>query len=491
MLIGGIRIARHFFALIVIAGQAAPSQHPQESRGKFSDESHAEAWSQDANLSPEKLYWEATLAFHDPGLTRSHILELMDRIARQWPETPFGKRAAADAEVLSMMITEDKGHSGAELSLNGDKRQRIRDLIFALRDQNGVQMTEPGECNFFLDPRGDKSPADQLVQIGYDAIPQLAIALEDMRFTRSVSYWRSSCFSHYTLRIGDCAHEVIAQITGRRFWYPSSIPSSISSDGQARKVKRRVLAWWEAYRVKGEARMLVQGAEAGDWDSPEQAKRLARLHGDIALEPIISGIKASRQNRIRAALVEVLTNLPGDRVLQFFQEECNNPCFRSRIVAAGQLINRGDDSGICRLIHEWNSLADQNELEDGWEQLVFVLANSRRDECILKLCANLSGRPVRVRIEVLEALAAQKATLSAECQQAVKKLLIGSLDDKATCPMAGTLNGREYRDPRVCDWAAQILTGLIKKPAHYDLCGTVEARDEQIRFLKSLVGMPE
>jgi hypothetical protein len=158
--------------------------------------------------------------------------------------------------------------------------ERVAELIFRLREQNGQQWSQPGSCDIFIhdrfgDRKGQKSPAQQLVEIGYDAVPQLIAVIEDDRFTRSVGFHRNFHFSHFVLRVGDCALAILERIAARSFWEPRSTSAAMLKDGQAPAAKAKVQAWWQEFQKKGETRMLIQGTEAGDDASPAQAERLA------------------------------------------------------------------------------------------------------------------------------------------------------------------------------------------------------------------------
>src|SRR5262249_32673969 len=153
------------------------------------------------------------------------------------------------------------------------------DLIFHLREQNGRQWSQPGSCDIFLvvgaggQMVGD-SPAHQLVDIGYNAVPQLIEALEDKRLTRSVGFHRDFYFSHHVLRVGDCSLAVLERIACRSFWEGKYTNAAMIKDGEEKETRKRVQAWWDEFQRKGEKRMLVEGTEAGDWNSIRQADRL-------------------------------------------------------------------------------------------------------------------------------------------------------------------------------------------------------------------------
>ena len=146
------------------------------------------------------------------------------------------------------MVTEDRDHAAQvrtpleEMPL----KQRVAELIFQLRDQNGMQVFQPGSCDIFADPRDGafvmtkkgtpRSPAAQLVAIGEPALEQLIDSVDDNRFTRSVEYHRSFVFSHRVIRVGECCRIIMNRIhpTGR-VW---------DSEKDREKAKREMKVWY-------------------------------------------------------------------------------------------------------------------------------------------------------------------------------------------------------------------------------------------------------
>jgi hypothetical protein len=125
--------------------------------------------------------------------------------------------------------------------------QRVAELIFQLRDQNGHQFSQPGSCDIFMDPRDGGlfgatnegkpgSPASQLVAIGKPALSQLIDSVDDDRFTRCVEFHRSFYFSHRVIRVGECCVAIMHRIspTGR-VW---------DSEKDREKAKREMRTWF-------------------------------------------------------------------------------------------------------------------------------------------------------------------------------------------------------------------------------------------------------
>ncbi len=124
--------------------------------------------------------WAAVLHFGQPKTSRPELLERFRKITERFPNSPHAERAHETAELLKSMVKEDEAHKAAQRKAPAEMttEERVAELIFQLRDQNGAQISQPGSCNIFMDPRGEQSPAHQLVKLGFDAVPQLIEALD-------------------------------------------------------------------------------------------------------------------------------------------------------------------------------------------------------------------------------------------------------------------------------------------------------------------------
>lgn len=191
----------------------------------------------------------------DPEFTRPRLLLRYDEWLRLFPGSSLRSEVEADRKILKEMIAEDAAHAAVPddrlASLPVD--QRVRELLFRLRDKVGQQSSDPGMPSIYGDfffggdnPR-EKTTAGRIEAIGIDAVPVLIEALEDARFTRTLGCHRTWSFrSYYVVRIGDAAREILENITGQHFWNRINTNGAMIKDGQAKEVKERYLAWWKA-----------------------------------------------------------------------------------------------------------------------------------------------------------------------------------------------------------------------------------------------------
>jgi hypothetical protein len=447
--------------------------------------------------------WRVFIDFNRREVTRPQLLAALTKFLPNFPDDAHTKLARETAEILEKMIAEDAAHTKPAKPLADlPVKERVAELIFDLRDQFGYQWSDPGHCDFFMRrEEGEWAPADELVKIGYDAVPQLIEALEDTRFTRGVGHHRSFYFSHFVLRIGDCALAILERIAGQSFYSTRSTSGAMVKDGDAKDVKKRVAAWWAEFGKKGEKQALIDGALAGN---AEQAQRLAEKFPKDAPEVLAKAVRAASQGWVRANLIHVAANaIKGDEVLPLLREELKGPQFTSRIAAASALERRGfAGEAVAAMVDEWDRFDGRTEVGgfDSSGGLIEFLSGSGDVHAIEALGKRWKERTVDVRLDVVRYLAGvgrpdEEASkkLTEETRVALRakaeEILIAALDDtdERTGMSSGwTSNGKGYSDPRVCDAAGDMLTAYWKEKYTYDPSAPLATRDRDRVRLKNV-----
>ena len=93
--------------------------------------------------------------FNDLKVSRPQLLQRYERIAKSFPKTSRHVLATETVALLKQMIKEDEEHTA--IRKNGkpfdllSKNEQVAELIFQLRDQNGHQWMQPGDCDIFGD----------------------------------------------------------------------------------------------------------------------------------------------------------------------------------------------------------------------------------------------------------------------------------------------------------------------------------------------------
>ena len=411
--------------------------------------------------------WQLIQAFADPAVGYPELRARCRRWLERYPDSEHAERASAIAAKLEAM-------SGERAPLPADSAEA---LVFALRDQNGRQWSQPGACDIFLDPRGERSPAHRLRAMGFDAVPALIAALENDAFTRSVGFHRNFYFSHRVLRVKECAVAILADIAAASFHR--------NNDAATR---RAVEEWWRGVRVRGEFAVLAERCGR----NPAMAARLLRKFPDRAFEPIAGGLEQAPNAHARAQLVALLARVEGDRSTTLLRSELRRgPHPRARVAAALALFLRGEiDPAVAAVIDVWRVGG-----EDTHGAGLF-LASCGRAAAI----AALAARRDALGADVLRALAGGEqwfhasstpdrgsprlvlAEASPEAEGAIEALALELLD-----------SGREFRgsfgnttNPRVADFAAAALAARWPDRYRFDFGAPRRLRDRQLRVLRNV-----
>ena len=436
------------------------------------------------------MMWRAVLNFGDPSISRTELRGRFLAIATNFPASEYRDRALDTAERLGKMIAQDEQHAksppGPLEQLPMD--QRIKELIFQLREQNGQQWSQPGECDIFLVPDGStNTPAHQLARIGYPAVPQLIAALDDPTFTRSVGYHRNFYFSHTVLTVGDCAVVILDSIAGRTFDPRKTTSSYLSKDGVVAQVRKEVEAWWTEVQSKGEKQMLVEATERGN--SPGQARLLWQRYPEAAPEATVKGVRASANMWGRVELIQLLAGSDNPAVLQFLNEEMRSgPDEDSRVTAARVLEHKGRPEAIAAMIHEWETVPENRPADlHGATAIVSFLARVDSPAAIAALGRDIQKRAALSRMAIVEAVGGclesfgQPARKRSEAtDHAAEELLVNALQDTAQeMGTSGTRMGKAYQDPRICDMAGFFLNQAWPNRYDFDLAASLKDRDWQ------------
>ncbi|HET6246357.1 MAG TPA: hypothetical protein VFE47_01565 [Tepidisphaeraceae bacterium] len=447
--------------------------------------------------------WKAFVDFEDPKISRAQLLKTFQEFVAHFPDGEFTARAKEAAGILQEMVKEDESHAKATTRPAGQMPMgdRVAELIFELRDQNGHQWSQPGACDIFNDDRGEKSPAAQLVAIGFDAVPQLIAAMDDQRFTRCVGYHRDFYFSHFVLRAGDCAETILSEIACRPFYISESTSGAMLKDGKADNAKHQAQQWWEQVQKKGEKQVLVEAVASGDDTTAAQAERLVKKYPDAALDAIAQGVEKTKSDWLGVRLVEASGELKGDSALPFLTHQLTNGAsIDVRVAAATILRARGKSIATGEMINEWIKRSKAVEGRDtiAPESLLEFLTSSNDLAAIHALKDQIGVWPVSSRLAIVESLgrsenfmavssgsgpnlsAAVAVKRSQATLDAIEDLLIAELDDtEERVGMSGSIGDDSFSDPRVCDMAAHSLAARWDKLYTFKWSLPLPERDRQ------------
>lgn len=420
----------------------------------------------------------------------ANVLETFRRVVRLFPRCAHVERAQKSIAMLERMVEEERQHIALsqEQIDNLPLDQRIAELVWRLRDQNGHQWSQPGSCDVFSthdDALGMKgkgtSPAHQLLVIGDAAAPALIEALTDERFSRSVGFHRDFYFSHTILAVGDCAQQILERMTGQNFYSRGSTSGYMSNEDKMRQVQKTAQQWWRERQQKGKKQMLVDTIAAGKTQPNTLVEQLKKEAPDAVADAVLRGADNADGDWLTRQFIDELAALKSpkatERLARFMKEHGN---VEVRLGAAGWLLNQNHPGALPAALYEWRVLpaADHGGREDEFEEVVTLLLASGDTGAMQKLVERWEGRPVRQRFEIVSKLGEWLASppssrhftqvkprpVQPEARELAIALLARALEDtEKRSGMSGSMGDFAFRDPRICDFALWSLHGIDGK----------------------------
>lgn len=425
---------------------------------------------------------------------RAGVLEAFRRVVRLFPRCAHVERAKQSAAMLERMIEEDKRHVtlSQEQIDKLPQDQRIAELVWLLRDQNGHQMSQPGGCDVF-DGWAEKgvSPAHQLFAIGDAAAPALIAALTDERFSRSVGFHRDFRFSHAILTVGECARQILNCMTGQDFRSPGPASGTMSDEDHMRGAQKVAQAWWEESQQKGKKQMLVDSISAGKTPPHRLVQQLKEEAPNEVTEAVLQGADRAQEAWLAYQFVSELAVLKSpaatQRLVKFMQKDHR---LRVRLNAAASLLKQGHPDALTSVFDEWVGYPAEgdNGMRDGFGQTVDLLLASGDDLALNKLLERWAKRSVPERLEIVRKLGAwfgvtggaqlhagdKSRLVSPQGKAMVVEFLVQSLEDVEVPLGSG--------GPRVCDVSLWALHQI--DPAKY-ACSPQASQSERDAERKS------
>ena len=446
--------------------------------------------------------WCALNAFADPKVSRKDLLDRFRHIFKHYANSPHHKRAKYTLLMLTRMVREDEQHAKAKRDFDTlPKEQQISDLIFRLRDQCALPDPLFKTDNVFADRRGDKSPAHRLRAIGLEAVPQLLVALEDDRFTRSVANRTEPAISHRILRVGDAAQQILSEIAGRRFrpMFGGMRDRGVAEDWGIPTVKEQARQWWDTVQRLGEKQTLVLGIEEGDLNAISQSRMLIEKYPDAAFDAIRTGIANSKESWVHRQLIQILCSLDDERAHDVLVDVLKNGSdLRGRIEIARRLSKRGSAQLATEaMMRAWQRLPKQDLMaRDHIPSLArfFVEANSA--DAIQTITNDYAKLGVKVRFNLIDVIgsaglplfmpASQQIKLNENTKRAIETLLFRALDDPDRLyGVSGSRRGIRFSDPRLCAMAAYYLAE--RDDAYkFDFAAPLMRRDRMMISVKNV-----
>ncbi|MHC4983446.1 MAG: HEAT repeat domain-containing protein, partial [Planctomycetota bacterium] len=224
-----------------------------------------------------RLYWETTILLYE-GAPRDKLAARFRSITDFGPYSDYEKRAKELSELLDEMAKEDAKFKEPENLTALSERQRIRYLVFKLRDVAAQALVSGSPCSVLRDAWSQDTAAHQLRKIGKPAVPVLIGLLNDRRPTRSITGMQRCMF---VLRYCDVALQILEAISARRFEVP--IELSAADERTRSELIARVKEWWDQNKDKSEVEWIRDSVRSGTReDRYYGAKRAIELEGPVA-----------------------------------------------------------------------------------------------------------------------------------------------------------------------------------------------------------------
>lgn len=423
----------------------------------------------------------------------------------KFPRSRLRSHAKTLAQKLSEMNRFDLKIKLLELPTSQD--EEIDALILKLQNQTGQLMSSFQQFSAPFDSDALQSkvdsadasltPAEQLVKIGFPAVPKLIAALNDDRFTRCSTSLTSNGFFRVET-VGECIVFILDEIAvGHSFTNHLQL-TSMFEQGLTVEGEERVLEWWDQVQQTNELDYLSRTlSKASEWDYFEVAKRLVNKYPDQAVS-LLEKRFWSHPSYIDAAIVELIKpSLKGGE--EFLRKARASTSLSIKVEAAKSLSAIDPEGSLSALMQTWEDLAeDPNAIEAARKELdpngvVSLIAFLIRcdnvkaiqlldhtygkvdPETAYTIVANLSDVYGKTPNEYWEG----RQPSSLETRKAATQLYLKALDDQRRRRVVESVssNGKVNWNPgeRLCEIAALHLSYALPD----DLCPRIPKQEDR------------
>jgi hypothetical protein len=416
--------------------------------------------------------------------SRRALLARVERNIIHFPRSHETARAREIYSVLKQMVEEDENHPviTQEQVNQLPLQQRIEELIWQLRNQNGYQWIQPGSCDIFhtRPPKGveDQSPAHQLASIGTPAVPALIEALTDKRFSRSVGYARHNFFNHTILTVGDCAQQILNRIAGYPIYSPTYVMNNTPYASYALTRQKVIQEWWSEYQKIGKEQILLNAISAGTNFPRPILSKLQTTAPEIIVDTLLIGLEHTQQNSIlMQQYIYELSQLPKPESTHALQRLMQaHPRQRVRLEAAYTLLDEYHEDAMAALLDEWSQLERSKDRPIRiFKTTVKMLIASGDERAMRQLASNWNQRPNRERFIIIESMGAlainanwpffsypymMTQPVTKEAQSIAIELLVHALEDSTSEVFRGSMSDFPYENPSIGDFALLVLSKI-------------------------------
>lgn len=387
--------------------------------------------------------------FGDPRLSWEDLLAAHEAWARAF--SPKSLSAKEGSIPILRRMAEDARARKASPPKPLDRQtppERLQTLIHDLQEVGGTFFDTWGFGGSQTDEKKGPQPANvQLEALGFDAVPALIEALDDVRFTRTLEYYETGHgqyrSSFHVLQVGEMAWMILDRVA-------SGALKAANAGGpptSGRPTRRRAAEeWFSTVKARGEKAILIEQIAKGTWESRAAADRLVKLDPEAAVKPLETGILAGGERAGRANLVYVLASLKSPSAVGAMLRLLD-PLRGSEeaTVVAASLWKNGKREGLDALIRWWKEAgspaADSSPFGFGGfgaRHLVGALVGTGDPDAVRALAAGIGTRSTHDRVEIVRAFAPRgkdgwrephEMAMKAEAEPLIETLLAERLSD--------------------------------------------------------------
>ncbi len=386
---------------------------------------------------------------------------------------------------MERVVREEREHNQKQRKTLAQMSQveKIKELVYQLRDQNGAQVMNPGSPNIYgrffggYNPDGN-TPAHQLRKIGLPALPYLAETIDDDRLSRTLQRGRSW---DRIWRVSQVVGDLIEGITGGERFY-LDLPKNLAPAEYRRRKQAAISAWLQKVEKTCSVEGLCQRVRDGD--SQAAKLLLERSKPQALLEPLKYGILHAKDSSAKEFLLQLCSKLPRAEMVPFLTERAEQEKSLDVRVAAIRTLGEFEKARALKYMLK----ECRQSRQEANESMVSYLIDSGEAEALKAVERHLSAFNPFSLTSLLSDITSvscenserhERSSQKIAYRKVAEEILVKFLNDITRDNSGGSYGDYTFSNARTCDLVAIYLNTLDKKkyPIRYPL--PVKELDEQ------------
>lgn len=311
------------------------------------------------------------------GAPREELKARFREVLKRFPGSEYAERAKALLVGIEPQLAAERSYRVPNWKAwqRLSTEEKLRHLVFNLKDLDGQQLSQPGSCSVFsasqrFPPGAPPRPrpgqffgpgtsvADRFIDLGWLSIPTLIELIDDRRPTRSLGYWRTFApDSFLVLTYGDAAVQILERICGERF---SASSEYVSVDG-AGSVKAAALGWWKKHGQESEFETRASRLRELGVDAVSQTFPIFGID-PVRAQALILEILPNARGTTRTGFLVALGRFGDEKALAHLEREvATSAPLVDRVAVATELAERGRSAWRAPLAEELEQIATKSK----------------------------------------------------------------------------------------------------------------------------------